>query len=229
MDSVFDVVCGQERKEKPESFARESAEEEPENVILDDVSKDPYVVFLYAHKYVNPERQENAPLANVIDSWFDRERSLSCEANEWKAGILQAAEGFLINAQIRYQNHNNSMFFNPSKDSHADLFVKFIKDQCDRDFPVMKTTKGRRFVPTCILDLVKKEPWIYYNYPLPHTEKAILVSLRAPDNSLANFMSWYFDEKTLAAVILQNKDHIKDIDMILDPMDLLKFGKENMR
>ena len=63
---------------------------------------------------------------------------------------------------------------------------------------------------------------------LLHPEKAIPISSRAPDNSLANFLSWYFDEKTLATVILWNKENIKDIYMILDPMDLLKFGKEDL-
>ncbi|KAD3336876.1 hypothetical protein E3N88_32395 [Mikania micrantha] len=83
---------------------------------------------------------------------------------------------------------NNAMFFNPSKDTQADLFAKFIKDQCEKDFPLMRTAKGRLFVSTCIIDPVKKEPWVYY----------------------------------------KDKDDLNDIDMILDPMDLLKYGKDDM-
>ncbi|KAD4981968.1 hypothetical protein E3N88_18639 [Mikania micrantha] len=37
------------------------------------------------------------------------------------------------------------------------------------------------------------------------------------------------DEPTLAAIILRNKYDINDIEMIMDPMDLLKFGKEDMQ
>ncbi|KAL8265759.1 hypothetical protein R6Q59_003103 [Mikania micrantha] len=239
-----------ERKEKAESSAGASVEEEPENVILGNISKDPYVDVLYAHKYVNPEGQEIAPLAKVIDSWFDRQKDWTPAPPEIRASWLGEMQEehpehtfttcdrdlfavrndksnvccwmydkdkdlYLVkrmNGKLEYfkrprdfcsmpkfdiRSINNAMFFNPSKDTQADLFAKFLKDQCDRDFPVMKTTKGRHFVSTY--------------------------------NSLANFLSWYFDEKTLAAVILWNKDDIKDIDMILDPMDLLKFGKEDMQ
>ncbi|KAL8224224.1 hypothetical protein R6Q57_019699 [Mikania cordata] len=42
-------------------------------------------------------------------------------------------------------------------------------------------------------------------------------------------MSWYFDKKTLVAIILWNKDDTNDINMILDPMDLLNFDKEDMQ
>ncbi|KAL8209131.1 hypothetical protein R6Q57_008543 [Mikania cordata] len=68
-----------------------------------------------------------------------------------------------------------------------------------------------------------------YKYPPPATEKVVPVSSRVPDNSLVNFLSWYFDEKTLATVIIINKDDINDIDMILDLMDLLKYGKEDIK
>ncbi|KAD7116841.1 hypothetical protein E3N88_04109 [Mikania micrantha] len=63
------------------------------------------------------------------------------------------------------RNINNTVLYNPSKDSQAELFAKFIKDQCDSDFPTMKTAKGKRFVSSCILDPLKKEPWVYYKYP----------------------------------------------------------------
>ncbi|KAL8251876.1 hypothetical protein R6Q59_035569 [Mikania micrantha] len=137
-------------------------------------------------------------------------------------------QDFCTKPKVDLRSINNAMFFHPSKDNQAYLFAKFLKDQCEKDFPVMRTAKGRRFVSKCIIDLKTKKYWVYYKYPPPLTEEAVPVSPRAPDNSLANFMSWYFDEKTLSAVILRNKDDINDIGMILDPMDLLKFGKEDL-
>ncbi|KAL8240322.1 hypothetical protein R6Q59_013677 [Mikania micrantha] len=127
-----------------------------------------------------------------------------------KVEYYRKPQDFCTMPKFDLRSINNAMFFNPSKDNQADLFAKFLKDQCDNDFPVMRTAKEKHF------------------YPPPHTEEAVHVSRRAPDNSLANFLSWYFDEKTLSAVILRNKDDINDIEMILDPMDLLKFGKEDM-
>ncbi|KAL8239651.1 hypothetical protein R6Q59_016218 [Mikania micrantha] len=65
-----------------------------------------------------------------------------------------------------------------------------------------------------------------YVYPPPTTEKAVPVSLWVPDNSLKKFDSWYFDEKIFAAVIKKEKD---DLDIVLDPMDLLMYGKDDMQ
>ncbi|KAL8214079.1 hypothetical protein R6Q57_003528 [Mikania cordata] len=141
-----------------------------------------------------------------------------------KLEYFRRPQDFCSMPKFDLKSINYAMFFNPSKDSQDELFTKFLKDQCDKDLPIMKMAKGKR-VP----DLVKKEPWIYYKYPPPATEKVVSVSSRVPDNSLVNFLSWYFDERTLAAVILRNKDDVNDIDMILETMDLLKFGKEDMK
>ncbi|KAL8232121.1 hypothetical protein R6Q57_001899 [Mikania cordata] len=235
--------------------------------------------------------------------------------------------------KIDLRSINNIVFINLSNNTQDELFAKFLKDQCDKDFPLMKTAKGRRFVSKYILDPFKKEPWIYFKYPPPKIEKEVPVHSRddmtilhkspirtyggydqeakpftrvvalamaqkiyagseitslnevivswfdrkkdwtpsppinrdswfkemgsdiqelskkpwiyyryppprvvqevpvpqqVPDNSLAKFLSWYLDEMNLAAMILRNADDTEDIDMILDPMDLLKFGKEDM-
>ncbi|KAL8223205.1 hypothetical protein R6Q57_020604 [Mikania cordata] len=142
--------------------------------------------------------------------------------DEREDGVLQKAPRFFLKSKFDIRSINNAMFFNPSKDTQADLFAKFIKDQSNRDFPTMKTAKGRRFVSTCILDLVKKELWICYKYPPPATKKVVPVSTKVPDNSLVNFTFWYIDEKTHATIILRTKGDINDTYMILDPMDLLK-------
>ncbi|KAD5508041.1 hypothetical protein E3N88_15744 [Mikania micrantha] len=85
---VFDAVCDQERKEKAESSAGTSAKEEPENVVIGDVTKDPYVDFLYAHKYINQDGQEIPPLGTVINSWFEKQKDWTPTPSEVKATWL---------------------------------------------------------------------------------------------------------------------------------------------
>ncbi|KAL8204424.1 hypothetical protein R6Q57_010047 [Mikania cordata] len=89
----------------------------------------------------------------------------------------------------------------------------------------MKTTKGRRFVSKYIRDPVKKEPREYTKYTPPKTEKVVLVNMRVPDNSLKNFQFCYFNEVTYGTVIVRDKTEDYNI---IDPMDLLNFGKDDM-
>ncbi|KAL8265211.1 hypothetical protein R6Q59_023341 [Mikania micrantha] len=236
-----------------------TTEVETENIILGNVSTDSYSDYLYAHKYFNPQGHEVTSLGRVIDSWFDRQsdwtptppeihqtwmgemkakqneltytsssRDLFAVRNErsnvtcWmydkdkqlylvkrrneKLDYFKRPQDFCSMSSFDIRSINNATFFNPSKDTQADLFAKFIKDQCDKDFHVMKTAKGRRFVDTLVP-----------------------ISTRVPDNSLVNFDFWYFDEKTHAAIIRRTKGDINDIHMILDSMNLLKYGKEDMQ
>ncbi|KAL8255170.1 hypothetical protein R6Q59_033391 [Mikania micrantha] len=137
-----------EREELAESSVGASKEEEPENIILDNISTDPYIYYLYIHKYVDAFGHEVTSHGKVIESWFDKK--------------------------------------------------------------------------------VKKEPWIYYRYPPPATKK-VPVPSRVPNNMMNNFDLWYFDEKTHATVIMKTKGDLNYLDIILDPMDLLNFEKDDMQ
>ncbi|KAD3639991.1 hypothetical protein E3N88_29214 [Mikania micrantha] len=68
MDALFDAVYEQEREDLAESSAGASKEEEPENIILKNISTDPYIDYLYAHKYVDALGQEVTSLGKVIES-----------------------------------------------------------------------------------------------------------------------------------------------------------------
>ncbi|KAL8215908.1 hypothetical protein R6Q57_022745 [Mikania cordata] len=85
---------------------------------------------------------------------------------------------------------SKAMFFNPAKDSQADLFAKFINDQCEKDFPGMLTAKGKRFVSKCIIDPRTKKPWVYYKYPPPRIVKEVpMVDLRfVPDHNMTTYL-----------------------------------------
>ncbi|KAL8215989.1 hypothetical protein R6Q57_022826 [Mikania cordata] len=241
LDSIFDTLCKKEREELAESSVGASKEEDPENIILGNISIDPYIDYLYGHKYVNALGQEVTLLGNVIDSWFDKQ-------GDWTHAPLEVQKSCLgegpieEDTEVTYTSNsrdifavpnersiNKEVFYNSSKDSQAELFAKFLKDECDTDFPTMKTTKGKRYVSSCIIDPVKKKPWIYYRYPPPATVKAVPVSSRVPDNTLKNIDFWYFDEKTDAVVIMNTKGDLNDLDIIMDLMDLLKFGKDDMQ
>ncbi|KAD5507987.1 hypothetical protein E3N88_15690 [Mikania micrantha] len=289
LESIFDDLPddfdfespGEPTEDQAKSSAGASVEEEPENIILGNVSSDPYIDYLYAHKYIDALGKEVTSLREVINSWFDRkkdwtpsppvdkaawfkemgdkhpehtfisdDRNLFAVRNDrsniccWmydkvrniylvkrmsgKVEFYKKPRDFCSLPKVDIRSIDKAMFLNPSKDSQAELFAKFIRNQCEKDFPTMRTAKGRRFVSSCIIDTKTKKPWVYYKYPPPHVEQAVTASPRVPDNSLANFLSWYFDDLNLAAVILRNKDDINDVDIILDPMDLLKYGKEDM-
>ncbi|KAD6119014.1 hypothetical protein E3N88_10285 [Mikania micrantha] len=184
------------------------------------------------HTFISDDRNLFAvrnDRSNVCCWMYDKQRDIYLvKRMSGKVEFYKKPRDFCSLPKVDIRSIDKAMFFNPSKDSQADLFAKFIKDQCEKNFPVMRTAKGRRFVSSCIIDPKTKKPWVYYKYPPPHVEQAVPVSPRVPDNSLAKFISWYFDDLNLAAVILRNMDDIDDIDMILDPMDLLKYGKDDM-
>ncbi|KAL8246004.1 hypothetical protein R6Q59_007220 [Mikania micrantha] len=174
-------------------------------------------------------RKNHRTWSNICCWLYDKERNLYLVKRlSGKVEYYRKLQDFCTMPKFDLQSINNAMLFNPSKDNRAYLFAKFLKDQCEKDFPVIRTAKGRRFVSKYIIDPKSKKPWVYYKYPPPHTEEAIPVSPKDPDNSLANCLSCYFDEKTLSAVILRNKDDVNDVYLILDPMDLLKFWKEDI-
>ncbi|KAD6118935.1 hypothetical protein E3N88_10206 [Mikania micrantha] len=184
------------------------------------------------HTFISDDRNMFAvrnDRSNVCCWLYDKGRDLYLvKRMNGKVEYYKRPRDFCTMPKVDIRSINKAMFFNPSKDSQADLFAKFIKDQCEKDFPVMRTGKGRRFASTCIIDPKTKKTWIYYKYPPPHVEITVPVSPRVSNNSLANFLSWYYDDLNLAAVIIKNKDDIDDIDIILDPMDLLKYGKDDM-
>ncbi|KAL8233776.1 hypothetical protein R6Q59_019876 [Mikania micrantha] len=130
--------------------------------------------------------------------------------------------GTMIKRSSHLRSINNAK--NVSEDNQADLFTKFLKDQCDRDFIVMHPVKGNRFRHNYILDLIKMEATIYNKYPPPNTEKSMPIHMRVPDNALKDFKLWYFDETTYGAVIVRDFDYF----FILDPMDLVKFGRTDI-
>ncbi|KAL8257478.1 hypothetical protein R6Q59_029519 [Mikania micrantha] len=173
-----------------------------------------------------------------VTCWmYDKDKQLYlAKKRNGKLEYFKRPQDFCLMPKFDIRSINNDVFYNPSKvfynpskDSQAELFAKFIKEQCDKDFPTMNTAKGKQFISSCILDPVKKEQWIYFKYPPPATKKAVPVSTRVPDNMLQNFDLWYFDEKTHAATIMRTKGDIHDVDIILDPIDLLKFGKDDMQ
>ncbi|KAL8262572.1 hypothetical protein R6Q59_023921 [Mikania micrantha] len=126
--------------------------------------------------------------SRVVCWMYDKEKQLySVKRFNGKLEYFKRPQDFFLLPNIDPRSINNVVFKNPSEDSQADLFAKFLKDQCDKDFPTMKSAKGRRFTSTCILDPVKKQP------------SSISIIVRDLDD--------YF---------------------ILDPMDLLKFGKDDM-
>ncbi|KAL8226609.1 hypothetical protein R6Q57_016441 [Mikania cordata] len=118
----------------------------------------------------------------------------------------------------------SSLLKNVSKDNQADLFAKFLKDHCEKDFTIMKPVKGRRFRHKYIVDPIKLEPWIYTKYLQPKTEKLVHVHMRVVDDTLRDFKFWYFDELSYGAVIVRDSEDL----FILDQMDLLKFGRIDM-
>ncbi|KAL8239532.1 hypothetical protein R6Q59_016099 [Mikania micrantha] len=119
---------------------------------------------------------------------------------------------------------NNVVFKNISKDNQADRFAKFLKYQCDKDFTVMKPVKVRRFRHKYILDSINLEPLVYVKYQPPKTEKSVPVHMRVANDTLKDIQFSYFDEVTYGAVIVRDSEHM----FILDPMDLLTFGRTNM-
>ncbi|KAL8223192.1 hypothetical protein R6Q57_020591 [Mikania cordata] len=128
-------------------------------------------------------------MSNICCWLYDKERDLYLVKRiNRKVEYYRKSRDFCTMPKIDLRSINNAMFFNHSKDNQAYLFAKFLKDQCGKDFPVMRTAKGTHFISTCIIDPKSKKPWVYY----------------------------------------KKKDDVNDVDMILDPMDLLKFGKENM-
>ncbi|KAL8244117.1 hypothetical protein R6Q59_010375 [Mikania micrantha] len=115
--------------------------------------------------------------SNVACWMFDKDRQLYLiKRMNGKLEYYKRLQEFYSMPKFDLWSINNAMFFNPSKDSQAELFAKLLKDKCDKDFSVMKTAKGRRFISSCILDPVKKEPWVYYKNPPPATKKAVPIS-----------------------------------------------------
>ena len=106
-----------------------------------------------------------------LTGYYDKERDIYLvKRMNGKVEYYKRLRDFCTMPKVDIRSINTGMFFNPSKDSKADLFAKFIKDQCEKDFPVMRTAKGRRFVSTCIIDPKTQKPWIYYKYSPPHVE-----------------------------------------------------------
>ncbi|KAL8205562.1 hypothetical protein R6Q57_009113 [Mikania cordata] len=56
------------------------------------------------------------------------------------------------------------------------------------------------------------------------SKKSVPVHRRVTDNSLKDFKFWYFDDISYGAVIVYDSDDF----LILDPMYLQKFGKDDM-
>ncbi|KAD1092212.1 hypothetical protein E3N88_43319 [Mikania micrantha] len=82
LDNIFDDLPdtfdfgspSDAKNDQAKSSAGASVEEEPENIILGNVSSDPYIDYLYAHKYIDALGNEVTSLNEVIDSWFDRKK-----------------------------------------------------------------------------------------------------------------------------------------------------------
>ncbi|KAL8199588.1 hypothetical protein R6Q57_013156 [Mikania cordata] len=250
MDSVFDEVCKQQRGGLLGSSSGASLEEEQENIILGNISTDANTDWTPAplevqKTWISTDKDddvENNDLIYIFSSkdlfvvhndrstvvsWmYDYEKNVYLiKRFNGKLEYFKRPQDFCSMPKIDLRSINNTVFINLSKDSQAELFAKFLKDQCDKDFPIMKTAKGRRFVSKCILDPVKKEPWIYVKYPPSKTEKAVLVHSRVLNNSLHNFTSCYFNKITFAAVIVRYKS---DDYILLDPMEFLMFRKDDM-
>ncbi|KAD2392828.1 hypothetical protein E3N88_39805 [Mikania micrantha] len=144
------------------------------------------------HTFISDDRNLFAVCndrSNVCCWMYDKQRDIYLvKRMSGKVKFYKKPRDFCSLPKVDIRSIDKAMFFNPSKDSQADLFTKIIKDQCEKNFPVMRTAKGRCFVSSCIIDPKTKKPWVYYKYPPPHVEQAVPVSPRVPDNSLANFL-----------------------------------------
>ncbi|KAL8199680.1 hypothetical protein R6Q57_013248 [Mikania cordata] len=202
-----------------------------EDILLGNVSTDPYRDYFYSHKYFDALGDEVTGFESVIESWIEKKRDWKpapkALQKTWstpeKDDVVEDQE-YLYTSSSHLRSINNVVFKNFSKNNQADLFGKFLKDQCDKDFTVLKPVKGRRFRHKYILDPIKMEPWIYTKYPPPNTEKSVLVHMRVADDTLKYFKRWYFDELSFGAVIFQHSDYF----FILESMDLLNFGSTDM-
>ncbi|KAD6454574.1 hypothetical protein E3N88_09280 [Mikania micrantha] len=68
------------------------------------------------------------------------------------------------------------------------------------------------------------EPWKYTKYPPPKIKKSVPVHMSVADDTLRDFKLWYFDELSYGVVIVRDYGDL----FILDPVDLLKFGRTDM-
>ncbi|KAD4385777.1 hypothetical protein E3N88_25946 [Mikania micrantha] len=72
-DYLFEGIS-KEAEGEAESSTWASVKEEPENIILGNVSSDPYIDYLYAHKYIDALGQDVTSLHEVIVCWFDKKK-----------------------------------------------------------------------------------------------------------------------------------------------------------
>ncbi|KAL8196810.1 hypothetical protein R6Q57_024464 [Mikania cordata] len=153
--------------------------------------------------------------SRVVFWMYDKEKQLYLVKRfNRKLEYFKRPQHFCSLPKIDLRSMNNVVFKNISEDNQADLFAKFLKDQCDKNFPTMKLAKGRRFTSKYILDPVTIRPWVYTKYPPPNKEKAIPIHMRTADNLLKDFQFWYFEEVTFEAVIVCDSDNY----FILEPM-----------
>ncbi|KAL8262547.1 hypothetical protein R6Q59_023896 [Mikania micrantha] len=127
-----------------------------------------------------------------------------------KLEYFKKPQDFCSLPPIDLRNLNKVTFMNFDKVNKANQFVKFLKDQYHIDFTIMKLAKWRRFK--------------HKYYPPPRIKKSVPIHTRVPDDTLKDFKFWYFDEDTFGVVIVRESGDI----FILDPMDLLKFGRIDM-
>ncbi|KAD2805521.1 hypothetical protein E3N88_38898 [Mikania micrantha] len=85
MQSVFEAAINQEKEkppQQPSSLSDQAEEIDFENMSFISIAEDPYLDYLYTHKYVSPKGDTIAVFDEIINAWFSWKRAWKLVSDE---------------------------------------------------------------------------------------------------------------------------------------------------